>query len=117
MSPVALGGSEGRTLYRVETPERVFLLNLSANAALFSAGHRVDVVGREGGRVELPSGVNGECHRSGTVTVTRKEEVEEEEEEGWAAVSDCNGLVSNTCPICNSCHVLRSIIIRDLVTM
>lgn len=64
----------------MEAFERVFLLNLSANTALFSEGHLDEV--------RPPY---GECHRAGVVTVRGGEDGVEEE--GWAAISDCSGLV------------------------
>lgn len=78
--PLALQIDDGRVLYQVEAFERVFLLDLSANAALFPEGRLDDV-----------AGPNSECHRAGVVTARRGEDGVEEE--GWAAISDCSGLV------------------------
>ena len=92
-SDAASSGSHSSQYYRLEIPGRVLRLNVSTGTEFVSSGHTVEYHSRGDGVRTSEKGVS-DCHY---LTGSAREETAEGEllqEGGWAAISNCGGLVS-----------------------
>lgn len=75
---------EDRLFFKVEAFGETFLLNVSANSQFVSDDLLVEYVSENGSTIEQPKETG--CFHSGHISGKRGE--------GWAAISNCQGLVS-----------------------
>ena len=75
---------EDRLFFKVEAFEEIFFLNVTANSQFVSDNLLVEYVSENGSTIEQPKETG--CFHSGHISGKRGE--------GWAAVSNCRGLVS-----------------------
>ena len=90
---------EDGLFFKVEAFGETFLLNVTANSQFVSDDLLVEYVSENGSTLEQPKETG--CFHSGHVSGKRGD--------GWAAVSNCQGLVSVCCLIGSCANIVHQI--------